>query len=107
MTQGHDVQLMAALTAAATGAQASRTFQLGPKGTALVHVELSGTGTVVIEGRMDPSATMRALGVQLPTTGAFAATITASGVYILPAATVEMRANVSANSANCTVWVQA
>lgn len=103
---GNNVQRLANLAGAATGAQTGVNFQLGPKDSGTVHVDASGAVTVAIEGRLDPAGTYRPIGVQLPD-GTFAASITASGMYRLVNTAPDMRANVTVNAGTVVVWVKA
>lgn len=95
---GHNVQKAATLTAGATGAQAALRFNLGPKETAVVQVDLGSSGTVRIQGRLSPEAAWRDLG-----TG----DITSSGITLLSPGAPEMRANVTANGSTVDVWLKA
>lgn len=101
MLTGKNVQKLASLTGAATGAQAAVNFQLGPDVAGTAVVLFSGTGSVMIQGRISPEA---------PWVDLIAAAITEatdSAVATLARVLPEMRANVTANSANCDVWVMA
>ncbi len=98
--QGRVVHKIAALTAAATGAQAAFLFQLGPDVGCTLQVQFSGTGSVTLEGRLSPDAPWVTLNASITeaTDGAMVAVVRGAP---------EMRANVTANSANVDVWLMA
>ncbi len=97
MNTGHNVQpALEAVTA--SGAGAALSFQLGPKEGACAIVTGITTATVAIQGRISPTAPWVTLGTPL----------TADGLYDIPHAMPEMRANVTAyTSGTITVWIKA
>lgn len=97
MNPGHNVQKAATVAGAATGAQAEVTFQLGPKAGALVQLLLGSTGTIRVQGRLDPSAPWADL----------TADLTASGITVITNACPQMRVNVTANASTVDVWLSA
>lgn len=102
------VKKIAALTAGATGAQAAFPFQLGPSLGCAVQVQFGGTGSVTLEGRASPDAPWVTLQLELGTPAAATVTEATDGVLLaILRAAPEMRANVTANSTTCDVWVMA
>lgn len=97
MNTGHNVQRAATLVGGATGAQAAVNFQLGPKQSAAVQLELGSTGTIRVQGRVSPDAPWNDL----------TADITTSGVVSIAVATPEMRVNVTANASTLNAWLMA
>ena len=97
MNPGHNVQRAATLTGGATGAQTEVTFQLGPKAGAIVQLQLGTTGTIRVQGRLDPDAPWADLTTD----------ITASGITAIAAACPQMRINVTANGGTLNAWLSA
>lgn len=97
MLTGHNTKKAATVVGAATGVQPAVTFQLGPKQGGLVQLVLGGTGTIRIQGRLDPLAAYADL------TG----DISASGITVLTNACADMRVNVTANNSTVDVWISA
>lgn len=97
MNVGHESQKAATVAGGATGAQTAVKFQQGPKQGGLVQVVLGSTGTVRIQGRLDPNAAYADL----------TADITASGITVLTNACPDMRVNVTANGSTIDVWIMA
>jgi len=96
MNSGFNTLKAATLVGAATGAQAAVSFQPGRQ-SGLLQLLLSGTGTVRVQGRLDPLAPSNDL------TG----DVSASGITAVANVTPEMRINVTANSANLDAWLMA
>lgn len=93
MPIGLNTTKVLALTGAATSSGSTPLALPSRTDEMTVQVEISGTGTVIIEGRIAEDAPWFTL-----------ATITASTIQPLAAVT-SARARVTANSANVNVWI--
>jgi len=82
-----------------TGAQTGFDFQLGPDVGGSAEVEITATGSVVVQGRMDSS---------LPWVDLTSAAATPGGNFLnINRVMPQMRANISANSGTIRVWILA
>lgn len=101
MNVGHVTQKAAAVVAAAIGAQPAVQFQQGPKQGGLIQVHFGNTGTLTVQGRLDPN------GVYVNLTAAITEAAGVDQIILLTNACPDMRVNVTANGTTIDVWIMA